>query len=95
MDGMTHRPRSARSPRVARHLSFWLPGLGQIYRRDWCSGVVAFGLSGWLWDRAAGSYPARAMLACEPPAFAGRFVLYALAWLVVWWWSVRDAGSER
>ena len=95
MDGMTHPPRPSRSPRIARHLSFWLPGLGQIYRCEWRRGVAAVGLSVWLWDRAAGLYPAGAILACEPPVSAGPFVLYATAWIVVWWWSVRDAGTER
>jgi hypothetical protein len=43
--------------RCAAQLSFWLPGLGQLYRGRWLSGVAFLAASWWLTDAALAAWP--------------------------------------
>ena len=83
-----------KSPELAAALSFWLPGLGQLYAESWTRGVAIFAASGLLmmlaWEDASaaelwhGRWP-------ESPAQAG--LLWSLS-LAVWLWNVRDASRS-
>lgn len=70
--------RAERSRRAAR-LSFWLPGLGQLYLRRWCTGAALLAAS---W--ATGDLAWRG---CSAP--------WTAAALAVWLVAVHDAGAER
>ena len=81
-----------KSSELAATLSFWLPGLGQLYAESWTRGVAVFAASGLLtnlaWKEASatelwhGHWP-------ESPVQAG--LLWGLS-LALWLWNVRDAG---
>ncbi|MDX2168534.1 MAG: hypothetical protein SF182_15775 [Deltaproteobacteria bacterium] len=47
----------ADASRCAAQLSFWLPGLGQLYRRRWLRGVAFLAASWWLSDVTLAAWP--------------------------------------
>lgn len=89
---LRHARSHAKSPELAATLSFWLPGLGQLYAAAWARGLLVLVGSGVLsalaWEDAspleiwAGEWPAE-------PVRAG--ILWGLS-IVVWIWSIRDAS---
>jgi hypothetical protein len=88
---MAHPDRARRAAR----LSFWLPGLGQLYRRRWWRGLALLATSWWLSDTALAAWPPSAMCACHGPgALCAWSVAVTLA-LGVWIAAVRDAGRPE
>ncbi|MBI3786391.1 MAG: hypothetical protein HY270_23635 [Deltaproteobacteria bacterium] len=73
--------------RLPALLSFWLPGLGQIWRCQWLKGgvmlAVSFQSSSAAIDEAANI--------CSPSASPSRLVLLLATATVVWLWAVVDA----
>ena len=63
--------------RCAARLSFWLPGLGQLYQRRWWSGAALLAAS-WISSDLA-------WRGCSAP--------WTVAALAVWVVAVRDAGG--
>ncbi len=73
-------------------LSFWLPGLGQLYAKAWWRGCAIVSASGLLWAIASQEMSPGALWACrwpECPAWAA--LLWGLS-LAVWLWNIRDAS---
>jgi TM2 domain-containing membrane protein YozV len=85
---------SPRRARLAWHLSFWVPGLGQLYRRQWAKGAVLLAMSSALSDRALALYPWSALSACARPAAPIRLLSVVVALTAVWVFAVLDAGRD-
>ena len=81
-----------KSSELAATLSFWLPGLGQLYAESWTRGVVIFAASGLLttlaWEEASA---AELWHGLWPESPAQAVVLWGLS-LALWLWNVRDAS---
>jgi hypothetical protein len=85
---------SPRRARLAWHLSFWVPGLGQLYRRQWIKGVALLASSSALCDRAIALYPWSAFAACARPAAPARLLSVVAVLTAIWIFAVLDAGRE-
>ena len=85
---------SARRTRLAWHLSFWVPGLGQLYRRQWLKGTALLIGSSALSDRALALYPWSAFRTCALPAQPFRLSAVIAALTAIWVLAVLDAGRE-
>lgn len=81
-----------RSARAARTLSFWLPGVGQMYRGRWLSGGVllagcwvtfAYAFEGFTWQHVR---------ACTLPGSVLGFAVPFVACTAIWLWAAYDAG---
>ncbi len=83
----------APSARLAQHLSFWVPGLGQLYRRDWLKGVALLVATTLLSEHVASLYPCRAVFACAVPASPSLLALHLASLAVLWAWGICDAAS--
>ncbi len=77
--------------RCAAALSFWLPGLGQLYLRRWWRGGVLLVASWWLTDAALAAWPPTAMWSCRAPLNPYGWAALTLLALVVWIAAVHDA----
>ncbi len=64
--------------RCAAQLSFWLPGLGQLYRRRWVTGTALLVASWITFDQA----------------WRGCSAAWTVAAVAVWIVAVRDAGAR-
>lgn len=62
--------RRADPTRCAAALSFWLPGLGQLYRGRWLSGLAFLTASWWLSDVALAAWPLTPWCAAATGSFA-------------------------
>jgi hypothetical protein len=85
---------SPRRTRLAWHLSFWVPGLGQLYRRQWLKGLVLLASSSALSDRALALYPWSAFTACAWPAAPLRLLSVVVVLTTIWIFAVLDAGRD-
>jgi len=90
------RRRSTRDPNrvacLAWHLSFWVPGLGQLYKRDLLKGVALLAASTLLSDKLVGLYPLQGLMACATPPLPSLLVLHLTTLIALWVWGVHDAG---
>ena len=91
---MRKRPRGAysSSSELAATLSFWAPGLGQLYAKAWWRGFVIVIASGALSALAWKELSPGALWAGRQPEHPA---LAALLWgfsLAVWLWNIRDAS---
>jgi hypothetical protein len=82
---------AAARPRVARTLSFWLPGLGQLYNGDWLKGAGLLAASALLGARLDDEYPLASLLSCVVPVSPRRLAICAAALGVAWLWGIVDA----
>ena len=85
----------SRSPLVAGVLSGLMPGLGQLYCREWMKGV-GFLIGALVADVALGAsegffHLLQQLLAGSPPQDAGSILLRSLPLLAIAAWSVMDA----
>jgi hypothetical protein len=90
------RRKSTRDPRrlarLAWHLSFWAPGLGQLYKRDLLKGAALITASTLLSDKLVGLYPLQGLVACAAPRSPGLLILHLGTLTALWLWCIHDAG---
>jgi hypothetical protein len=81
--------------RRAAALSFWLPGLGQLYRRRWGRGLAFLAASWWLTNAALAAWPPAAIWSCAAPTAPWCWTSLTALALLVWTAAVRDARSTQ
>jgi hypothetical protein len=84
-----------RKARIAGTLSFWWPGLGQLYRREWTKGVLSIAASSALFQLAWCDAALGDVLACRCPAAPFPLIATSLALGALWFFSIRDARRNR
>ena len=80
-----------KSSELAATLSFWLPGLGQLYAESWTRGVAVFAASGLLTTLAWEEMSAGELRQGQPESPVQAGLLWGLS-LALWLWNVRNAS---
>lgn len=82
----------SRPSELAATLSFWVPGLGQLYAKAWWRGFVIVAASGLLtavaWEKMS---PAMLWMCRWPESPGQAGLLWGLS-IAVWLWNIRDAS---
>ncbi len=79
------------SPDFAAALSFWLPGLGQLYAQCWWRGVAVLAASAQLWGLAWERLSPGSLWACRWPEYPAQATALWVLSIALWLWNVRDA----
>ena len=83
---------SSRSAELAATLSFWVPGLGQLYARAWRRGFTIVLTSSLLSTLAWQEMSADTIWACRWPESPGQALFWWGLSIAIWLWNIRDAS---